>query len=291
MAKSGKNPRRKRSPQFGSLEIINAIRGDDVERMNTNTFTPYGPSGIDSRAIAGIPTELNQLDEQVTRSYDLSVTAAGSLNIPVIGSVEGGFNRRVVVLERAAFKRLKEGDVECQYGYALRLCLTINDWKVGAKVNLPFLAASAELGQISAQWIFQIMGLTGPKIDSAVMPPTELNVEKFVLAKQSLEKVINAVRDPETSFQAVKIATISERDTTVQQLKLSVARAYALSSIERGWTLSDARTRLASDEQDVNDTLAEVYQHFAGLTDELSKPGNDVRKKAREVLGRIRAEG
>lgn len=196
----------------------------------------------------------------------------------------------MVVLERAAFKRIREGDVENQYGYAIRLCLKVNNWKAGARVSLPFLAASAEIGQISAQWTLQIMGLAGPKVDSAILPPTELNVEKFVIAKQSLEKVIEAVRDTATTFKAMRIATILPLDSAAQQLKLSAARAYALSGIERGWSFGGARDRLGSEEQAVNDTLAEVYQVVAGLVDDLTKPNADARKKARELLGRIRAD-
>jgi hypothetical protein len=290
MADFSKKTERRAVRRGEAQELIRAIRGEAVPRMDMTTFIPYGPPGLMGEPGPRAGITLDELEESITRSYDLSITSAGTLNIPVIGSAEGGFSRRVVVLERAAFKRIKEGDLENQYGYAIRLCLTVNNWKAGARVSLPFLAAYAELGQISAQWMLQIMGLAGPKVDSAILPPTELNVEKFVIAKQSLEKIIESVRDPATIFKAMKIATILPPDSATQQLKLSAARAYALSSIERGWSLGDARDRLESEEQSVNDTLAEVYQIIAGSNDNSSKPSTDVRKKARELLGRIRVD-
>lgn len=65
-----------------SEKIIRAMRGEDVQRMDTDTFIPYGPTGLKEEPSPGIPTTLNELAESVTRSYDLSVTSAGTLNVP-----------------------------------------------------------------------------------------------------------------------------------------------------------------------------------------------------------------
>ncbi len=122
---------------------------------------------------------MDDLSTQVLRVYDLSVTAAGQLNIPVVGSISGGTSRRVIVLERTAYKEIEKENTKYQYGYAIRLAITVNKLTAETKLTLPFLTASAELGQIEAKWILQVVGLAGPKIDSAILPPKELNLETF----------------------------------------------------------------------------------------------------------------
>lgn len=76
----------------------------------------------------------------------------------------------------------------------------MNKWETKFKANLSFLAASAELGHIKAEWILHVIGLAGLKIDEALILPRELNVETFVLIQQSLSKLIKAINDKSTKF-------------------------------------------------------------------------------------------
>src|SRR5690606_32447370 len=130
------------------------------------------------------PTSLDQLPQSYNRVYDLSVASANELSIPVVGSVSGGINRRVVVLERVAFKEIARPSAVHHWGYAIRLAVTVSKIDARLKLALPVLAASAQLGQIEASWILQVRGLSGPQIDKVDIPMSELNVETFVLAKQ-----------------------------------------------------------------------------------------------------------
>ncbi len=236
------------------------------------------------------PTSLNDLDETLNRAYDLTVSAASELQIPVAGSASGGFSRRVIVLERAAFKKVVSGEIERQYGYAIRLCVTVNRWQADTKVSLPFLAASAQLGTIEAQWILQIIGISGKEIDAAILPPTELNVDTFVIAKQSLEKIINALHNPSTKFQAKLIAEFHPPDAEQRELRASIARAYALSSIERGRSLQEAKDHLGSDDDVVQDALMTVYEKFGGLANVSEAPSAEVRRKAAQISGRLKTD-
>ncbi len=265
----------------------------DVVVVNTDIFVPFGedpptPTGFDP---GEIPTSLNELSNIETRAYDLTLTRAGQLNIPAIGSVTGGYQRRVVVLERVAYKELQdEQGVKYQYGYAIRLCITISEWNAATRVSVPFLAASAELGQIQARWVMQVRGLAGDKIDEVILPPTELSVENFVLAKQSLGDLIGAVRDPSTVFTAALVATVHPIDSIERDYRIATAKSYALSQIGERRSLADAVGRLRSDRTDVNDTIAEVYEEFAGITDPSARPLEQDQRKARELLGRLRTQ-
>jgi hypothetical protein len=249
-------------------------------------------AGVSEVVPSGIPQTLDELTNIEVQSYDLSVTAAASLNIPVIGSVGGGLNRRVVVLEHLAYKELIEGDVRLRYGYTVRFCVTVSRWDANFKLSLPFLAASAEVGSVSAQWRLQILGLAGPKIDAALLPPTELNVEKFVLAKQSQEKVIAAIRDPTTIFKAQLLLKIEPEQQRLRQYRIAVAQAYALSSLMRGRSLVEALRRLNADPAGDplrTDSVKDLYRAF-GLDDDNVRPSDPVRSQAREILEGVEAD-
>ncbi|MBI2848116.1 MAG: hypothetical protein HYX83_02975 [Chloroflexi bacterium] len=157
-----------------------------------------------------LPVTIDDLPFSHNQTYDLSITAASMLSLPVVGSISGGLNRRVFVLERAAWQEVPEEGVTSFYGYAIRLSITVNKLTADMKLTLPYLAASAEIGHIEAKWMLQVIGLSGPQIDKVSIAPKELSVETFVLATQSLEALITAVRDSSTKFKPQKIGKKSE---------------------------------------------------------------------------------
>lgn len=274
-------------------EVVATLLERDVAVTNTDLFVPIGEDGptVTGFDSDDIPTSLNELTNIETRAYDLSLTRAGQLNIPVIGSVSGGYQRRVVVLERVAYKELEADEgIQHQFGYAIRLCITISDWNATSQVSVPFLAASAELGQIQAKWIMQVRGLAGEQIDRAILPPTELSVENFVLAKQSLSELIGAVRHPTTAFSAALIATVHPIDSLEREYRIATAKSYAVSRLAERQSLADARERLGSDRADVNDAIAEVYQELGGITDPDARPPEEVQRRARELLDGVRTD-
>jgi len=235
--------------------------------------TPPGPD---------LPAKLDDCNQQLSRTYDLSVSAAGQVSIPVIGSVSGGVNRRVVVLERTAFKEIPQDGRRYQYGYAIRLAVTVSKLSAEMKLTLPFLAASAEVGQIEAQWQLQVIGLAGTKINAVSIPPTELNVETFVLAKQSLTALIGAVDDPTTKFSPELIAVIQPFEA---ELPSAVAKAYALGRLERGRKLKDAMADLKMGRDEWRGTIAQVYEQVAGIMADDQVPSEQAKAAASRLLG------
>lgn len=259
--------------------------------LNTNSFVPFGPDGLIKPELDGeIPQNLDDLPIQVSRTYDLSVTAAGQLNIPVIGSVSGGFNRRVIVLERTAYKEIDRDTTKYQYGYAIRLAITVNRLTAEAKMTLPFLTASAELGQIEAKWILQVSGLAGSKIDGAVLPPKELNLETFVLANQSLDSLIKAVRDPTTVFKAQVVAVIKPADVIEREYLTSVGKIYALVRIEKGRKRGDALREIGTIRDEIRDAIVDTYKDFAGITGDAEVPSVTVRTQAAALISPVKVE-
>jgi len=153
-----------------------------------------------------MPNTLDDLNNIESGIYDLSRTEAAGAGIPIIGSVANSNSSRVIVLEWSAFKEMEgPGGSTLRVGYAIRLTVTINKKSNGFKLTLPFIAASAELGTIEAQWRMQVIGLAGPAIDSAITPPRELNVEKYIEAQQNLKVLIAAARNSDTRFHPAVI--------------------------------------------------------------------------------------
>jgi hypothetical protein len=272
---------------------LTRLISDEHRLMDALNFTPFGGETsyspfLDSETTE-MPKTLEDLTESISRSYDLSVTSALESQVPVAGSGNGSFNRRVIVLERCGFKRIPGPEKEAQFGYAIRLCVTVNNWQSTIKVSLPFLAASAQLGTIEAQWTLDVRGLVGPLL-TQLPPPTDLNVETFVLAKQSMEKIASAINSPETKFRPLLIAEIRNPDPQSSTLRQSVGRAFALSSLDHGRSLEDTLKKLGPCDQATFDAIVDVYKNLAGLVSQTDTPSNDVRQKARELCGRIRAD-
>ncbi len=238
----------------------------------------------------GVPTSLDELTDAVTRAYDLSVSQATELDIPVAGSVGGGYKRRVVLLERSAFKELEDADTTYRYGYAIRLAITVSDLSSRMKLSLPFLAASAEIGQIEGRWMLQVVGLSGPKIDGALLPPKELSVETFVLASQSMEKLIKAVRDRNTRFTARVVAVQKPADRIEREYRVAAGRAFALGRIEKGRGLRRAMDELDAPSDTLRDAITDAYREFGGLMNPEESPADPVRRRAREILEDIKVE-
>jgi hypothetical protein len=257
-------------------------------------FRPVAPSANgkpngDGPAPGDIPTKLDQLPEAISRSYDLSVTAAAQASIPILGSVSGGYNRRVIVLERTAYKSVRASAATYQYGYAIRLCVTVSTVSGTSKLTLPFLAASAEIGTIEASWMMQVVGLSGPAIDKVAVIPTELNVETFVLAKQSLASLISAVDDPSVVFSACQLAVVTEASVMAREYAVSVETAYALAQLARRKRLSEAMAALHTATDEMRATITDVYREFAGIADD-TQPSAQVQSQASQLLDGVNVD-
>lgn len=257
-------------------------------------WMPMGEAGAALDVGAGveltsqIPQTIGELDGLVSTIYDLTATRAIELKIPVAGSVGGGMSRRVVISEYSQSKLLTDSNgVELRYGYAVRFCLTVNKWDVDAKLSLPFLSAQAQLGQIEAGWTMQVMGLNGPKIREAILPPKPLSVETFVIAQQSLEKIIAAINDPTTQFIAgVVIATNDPRAPNVR-FRRGVIQAFALYRLFKGDSINEAIAELGSGSGGDHDVIVDAYGAL-GITAANETPGANVRSNAQTLLGGLK---
>jgi hypothetical protein len=177
--------------------------------------------------------------------------------------------------------------VERRYGYAIRFCLTVNKWDANAKLSLPFLSAQAELGQVEAGWTMQVVGLSGPKIREAVLPPKPLTVETFVIAQQSLEKVIDAVNDPTTRFLPGTVVAVNDPEVPATRLRKSVVQTFALYRLYKGDSANRTIANLGSVNGADTDNVVQVYRQLgAGTGNDEPPPG--ARSAAQGLLGGLK---
>ena len=281
-----------RSGNADLVTVLNTVLGEQPSLNPVpEGFTPLG-FDLEAREIDPneIPQTIGELGELLSYTYDLTVRRAGELNIPVVGSISGGFDRRVIIFEWTRYKTLTDvKGVQYRYGYVIRFCLTISKWDAKGKLSLPFLSAQAELGNIEASWLMQVRGLTGPKIDAVVLPPQDLKVETFIIAKQSLEAVIKAVVDPSTKFVPGMLLSTIDPTSDEVRYKLSAVRAFAVYSVSRGRTGNAAQAKIPSTDPAISDTITEVYNYF-GLNDPTASPSNQMRESAARILNGIKAD-
>jgi hypothetical protein len=256
-------------------------------------WEPIGENALDlsaaNAALASkIPQTIAELEDLVSTIYDLTATRAGELKIPVVGSVSGGMSRRIVVSEYSQTKLLTDPNgIELRYGYAIRFCLTVNKWDINAKLSPPFLSAQAELGQIEAGWTMYVVGVNGPKIREAVLPPKPLSVETFVIAQQSLEALIKAVNDPTTNFIPGVVVSTNDPNAASVQLRRAVVHAFALYRLFKNDTINEAIAALGSNTGPDMDNIRDVYGRL-GITVANETPTAGARTAAQSFLNGLK---
>ncbi|HWA84305.1 MAG TPA: hypothetical protein VG820_12755 [Fimbriimonadaceae bacterium] len=271
-----------KTPALVAEELVRGVTSVDLSPSMFHAVAMVEQPG-------GGPTGIHDLPFQESTVYDLSVTSANQANIPVIGSVSGGVNRRVVVLERRAYaKQTVQDGIEYQ-GYAIRLVVTVNKLDASIKISLPFLAASAEVGAIEGKWMLQVVGLSGPKMDQAAIPPSELNVETFVLAKQSLTNLIAGIEDATTQFLPQRIFIEKTDEQKQRDLMVAIGSCYALAALEKRWKSQDALNRISGANPAVTDAVVDIYRDFGGIQNPVEVPSTTVQKAARDLLDHVTA--
>lgn len=267
-------------------DLVDGLFRKPVSITVENSFLS-GPADVSPNLDEEVDAEVEplptaeDLGELESRTYDLSVEAAGKLKIPVIGDVGGGGSRRVVVYEWTRFtnRDTPDGGVD-RWGYTIRFCVTVSKLNSSSTITLPFLAAEAQLGRIEASWTMQVRGLRGPQIDAAVLPPESLDVETFVMARKSMQEIVAAVSDEHTSIHPVLLfhtPPLGEADS----YEKSALTTFVLAALAKGkrsdWVLSRMR-----DTNSARELVAQVYSHFGA---ELGgSPSRDSRRKAEGAL-------
>ena len=265
------------------------------EATNRAELGNFRPLGAGTKYVLGneeMPEQLNELPISESRSYSLTFQTAADLGFPIVGSVKGGYTRRVLVLERVAYKSITKTDeddrtTEYQVGYAIRVCVTVSKWDADLKLTLPFVVAKASISEVEAQWLFQVIGLNGKVIDGAILPPQELDIETLVYAKQSLDKIIAAIHDPTTTFIPQVIAVKEPMEDVEAEYYRAAGLVIGLDKLRDGATGKDTKARFAGWPEPTQDAIGQVYINIVG--NEIDPPDTLQQKTAEQYVRKLDA--
>lgn len=267
----------------GHSATMSVLRDDDTETA-VGLLTAIAP--FDNTTV---PKTLDDLKVIEVLTYDLSVSEAASLNIPIIGEVSGGFARRVVTQEYRHYAEVPGLNGETiLYGYAIRICVTSSTTNIKAKTSLAFLAAEAQLQTTEARFAFQVVGLAGQKVEDNVLPPQEFNVENYFKALESVRALLVVRRDTTTRFTPHILATRFPGDINERVLLTSTARAYALTQMLNGRRLEQALDGSPSAKDIFKGAITDTYLRVTGSADPSSTANDEGRKVAKRMLAGLR---
>ncbi|WCL80777.1 hypothetical protein PPO43_12430 [Saprospira sp. CCB-QB6] len=121
-------------------------------------------------------------------------------------SMQLGKKEVVVIVDYMQYKDMDCDEDKSRYGVGVRLFLHIE--KANRKIdlnNLPQLAANVQLGRASVRYVFQTIGVTGPKIND-LLPKSNTNtfdVEGYANVIHAVDQVQSLIRD---GIEGVNIA-------------------------------------------------------------------------------------
>jgi hypothetical protein len=270
-----------------ALREANAAILSESAEVDQKLFAMDFNELLENKALGETPPKPDDLGELLVSTYELSVEAAGKLNIPIVGSVSGGASRRVVVYEWTRFKEIEDelGGID-RWGFAVRFCVTVSKMNADTSLALPFIAAEAQLGRLEASWTMQVRGLQGPKIDGAVLPPKSLDVETFVLARQSLADIIGALSDSKTKITPLYLLRINppqQADEYAKMAKKTYIVAALASERNSNWVAEKLGMSVSASE-----LINQVYTDFDAEIGQ--RPNSVAVAKARRALDGIQVK-
>jgi len=230
--------------------------------------------------------ELTRVDVSTTQ---LTVDAAIALNIP-IGEISAKYSRRVFIQEYIKFTDIEDGEQKVRYGVGIRWVLNVQLGEGGAKMtSIPIIAASVEMGYAQATALFQVIGLSSPKIDAAIAAPSRLTLDSYYEMNQSFLDIKALVNDPGTKISPQILAVLGEaKDDQDSVYEDALAAGWALSQIHDQNTLAEALDIAKTDR--FKETVKSVYLDITGTTQLDRTPTDEASQRAESILGELEVD-
>lgn len=269
--------------------LLELVTWPDKARLNFDEVQ-FDAAVIANIEAATLPTTLADLPNANVFTSVFSVDVAAALGIPIFGSIDGKFSRRIYVQEYLRFKDDETTIPKKRYGIGIRWIVNVKILNTQAKINsLPFLSASAQVGNVEATALFQVIGIQSAKVTQAIPAPADLNVTTFVEMQQAFAKIIALVDAVDTRVTVQLLAIMAEvRDNSLLAYEAAIATGWALTKIDEGKSLAQAKNEWPNGTPSFDDAVKSVYIDITGNSDELNKPDNASRNKAHERLSGLR---
>jgi len=195
------------------------------------------------------PTKAGLTDGWSVFTYSLDRNAAAGLNL--YAKAEVSASDRVVLYHFMWHKEIEQnGELIARCGSGVSLALKISNFKADMSVDLPMLAANAQLGLASITYKLGTFGVSGQPIDQVA--PAASAVGKF--NTESYAALMKAVDGVQAAGTAGTNVTFTPRLVNVVQLaplddgetRTALIKTLVLGGIAKGTRCKDARAMVPS---------------------------------------------
>lgn len=277
-------------------EVPTALFQQGKHGLSIGTFSTI----IDTKSLQRLegappvcPTEKSGLtDGYQLFTYSLTNDAAAALSF--WGKAEIKASDKVVLYQFAWYKDVLAADasVDARCGAGVMLALKISDAQANASLELPTLAATAQLGQSAISYKINTFGLSGPAIDESIPSAAAIgkfNTESYAALMQSIGKIQDSYKAPAGQLTvtprliARSYPGISPGfDTTI------AAQAFALRQVASGKKCRDAKMSSPDNDAGVSAIIENVYTALAGKGCGYfdGPPSGDAQGNARALLAK-----
>jgi hypothetical protein len=212
------------------------------------------------------PPKPDDLAHWEQRSYQLDVDAAIKLGFPV-GSVGGSSRQRVVVME---FSRTADcvgtDGAELRYGVSARLYVRVSDFEASAKLNIPLVAAEAQLNRVETESGLSVHGYVG----AINLPPAKpFSVETYVELMQKLSEIQAQIASDTPNIRPTVLHRHVPDDEVTNADHYSAGRWWGLKKLAEGRSCSRAKRDFPAPQplRVVTEAIEDVYFAHSGEQD------------------------
>lgn len=211
------------------------------------------------------PTDKNGLTDGWNMfTYSIDRNAAAELNL--YAKAEINASDRVVLYHFMFYKDVTHnGEVIGRCGSGVSLALKISNFKADMSLDLPIVAANAQLGQATVTYKIGTFGISGKPIDEAA--PSAIQVGKFdTQSYAALMSALDKVRAAGTAGTGVTFSprlvqiTIEGSDHTQNLSRVTLIQTVAISQLAKGKKCSSAKAGIPSRSAETDAIVERTYK-------------------------------
>lgn len=220
-------------------------------------------------------------------TYSIDRNAAAQLNLYAKADVS--ISDRIVLYHFMFYKDITDnGEIVGRCGSGVSLALKISNFKADMSLDLPILAANAQLGQATISYKLGTFGISGRPIDEAAPPASQVgkfDTQSYAALMTAIDKVQSAgTAGTGVTFTPRLVQVIQEDGASGESLsRVTLIQTVAIGSVARGDKCSSAKAavpnRNAETDAIVERTYKAIMRSSACSTFD-SGPNNSEKSKA-----------
>jgi hypothetical protein len=232
------------------------------------------------------PQGASDLGQRIFSDGVASFSAAAELGVPGLGSGDAKKRNLLWVREEARWKVCRtSGGTKVRVGVAARQVVRISSTEASVKLSLPWLAASATLGQLEASQTVTVAGYVGDLPRDSRPKWSELGVESYQAALGRFEKLTDHVFKDTANFRPELLGEFTWSSSA--EVGQAVGTLWAMMQIARRVNCIAAVERLPEAFRDSDDAQQAVKDAYRNAADQ---EGCNTEGPSQEASARAVAE-